>query len=513
MTMEALSNKPAPTRHDLEQAAVEFFDRMAKDVDQPRQLSIDHFDEDIEFNVEESRRRMAEIDQQLVRSEFDGVILRRATELIASVGNEFGELPLDLRRVALQLTARAERAQLDRLIHLLKKPASSFHSTDELFQVHRLQEHPTLSVFQPIVTGVTLNQAIAGHVEWMTSRGLGHSQLEEFARVMRWMLEQVGEDRLLASISKEQLRGFRDDICRLTTKMQGKSSSFQQRLTKDPERRIKSDTAIRYWNYAKTLFSHATEEGLIPSDPAAGLNIARRKGEQKRTPEPFSQGELQHLFVTPLFAGCHSVHRPRQPGDCHRRDGRWWSVVLLMHTGLRAGELAQLVPEDFDFSDPIPHLKVRLEDGSGKRVKTTKNDASVRDIPILPQLIKLGLREFVNARAKAKTARVFVEFRLGEGRSSDGMTKFWTPYLRAFGLWKEGRATHVWRHTVAANLRSHGVADEDIGALFGHSPQTVTGGYGGAHPLSRKLKTVKQLDYGFDVVAALGGPYQKALHG
>ncbi len=62
-------------------------------------------------------------------------------------------------------------------------------------------------------------------------------------------------------------------------------------------------------------------------------------------------------------------------------------------------------------------------------------------------------------------------------------------------------------------LRGNEVPEEDIAAFVGHSRGTVTEGYGGSYPLARKLKTVKQLEYGFDVVGSLGGAYSRTLHG
>jgi integrase len=150
-------------------------------------------------------------------------------------------------------------------------------------------------------------------------------------------------------------------------------------------------------------------------------------------------------------------------------------------------------------------------DGDGKFEKTTKNEASIRDIPLAPVLIALGLEQFV--RNRAKLDRLFIEFRFGSaGRKSDGATKFWLRYLKKFGLWKPGRSTHVWRHTVAAFLRSNGVSDEDIGAFIGHSGKTVTSGYGGPQPLARKALTLSKLNYGFDILDVLGGTFVKTKH-
>ena len=129
-------------------------------------------------------------------------------------------------------------------------------------------------------------------------------------------------------------------------------------------------------------------------------------------------------------------------------------------------------------------------------------------------MIDLGLREFVEERAKLQLkGRVFREFRLGSGdRLSDGMTKFWIRTLQKWGLHAPGRATHVMRHTFVAALRKNGVLEEEIGALVGHAPRSITGSYGGAFPLSRTLDALRRLDYDFDALAALGGPYASSVH-
>lgn len=187
---------------------------------------------------------------------------------------------------------------------------------------------------------------------------------------------------------------------------------------------------------------------------------------------------------------------------------------MLLYSGLRAGEFSQLLPSDFVFEADIPHLKVQTDDAAGVKTKSAKSTSSIRDVPLHPDLLRLGLREIVERRAKLKPhERVFREFRLGaDGRNSDGMTKFWGSYLKRIGLWKPGRSTHVFRHSFAACLRANEVGEDEIGALLGHAPQSVTGGYGGAFPLPRKRKALQSLDYSFDVTNALGGDYVETLH-
>jgi len=109
--------------------------------------------------------------------------------------------------------------------------------------------------------------------------------------------------------------------------------------------------------------------------------------------------------------------------------------------------------------------------------------------------------------------RLLYEIGLGGSRMSNGMTKFWQPYLEKFGLYTHGRATHVFRHTVANRLRDHAQChNEDIGAILGHSDTNTTAGYGGVQGLKRQLATLEKLDFGFDVLEALGGKYDPKRH-
>jgi integrase len=294
------------------------------------------------------------------------------------------------------------------------------------------------------------------------------------------MKDNFGAQRLVSTLRHRDLLKFRNDIQRVDRTLRGRAVPFRDRLTDDPKKQIKSATYFRYWHMAAAFCAWFRSEEHSTIDPALAIKIEKKHGETKNTPESFSKEELIKLFGTPLYAGHLSYRRFRQPGSWQARAGHWWAPVLLLYTGLRAGELSQLRHEDFVFDDEIPHLKVRQEDASGQKVKSTKSKASVRDLPLHPNLLKLGLRQFVDGRRKQYPKdRVFREFRLGnDGRISDGMTRFWRDYLMHFGLWKTGRGTHVFRHTVAGCLRENGVTDEQIGSFLGHEGKPVTSGYG-----------------------------------
>jgi integrase len=508
--VEKLFFMTSPSRADLEQAAIQFFGTLADDLHQPRDFDLERIDQEVAFNVEHSRDRVQALDDQLISNVFDASVRHRAAELVRQTGSDFEELSEDLKLFVVQLIARAEREQMEMLIHLLERPAVEYTPGDRLFSQPSVSVLPinraqTIRARAPAGSGPTLGRAIQLYLAGKEDRGIGNSQIDEISRALRWLRERVGDNFLIADITKATMRSFRDDLQRLDVTLRGKSVSFEARLTSNAANQIGSMTALRYWKSVQAFFAWTVSEGHAEDDPAGGLKLERRMGEVRRSPEAFTPAELQRLFQTPLFAGHLSANRLSTPGPNRHRGGQWWSGLLLLFTGLRAGECSQLLPADFVFDADIPYLKVRQEDETGSAVKSVKNTASVRDVPLSPVLLNLGLRQFVEGRAKHHPKRrVFFEFRLGSrGRTSDGMTKFWGDYLRKVGLWKPGRATHVWRHTVVACLRANGVAEEDIAAFVGHTGQSVTSTYGGAYPLSRKAQTMKKLYYGFDVAASV----------
>jgi integrase len=516
--MQRLAEVPTLTRADLERAAVAFFEELSDEIDQPRQFDPERFDQEVVFNVDASRSRAGELADQLKENLFDQKVQTAAHQIASRAGASLHGLPERQRLIASQLAARAEKVQMDLLVHMLEHPAVPFEPEDRLFSAP-IDSPAQAPVIMPMSaerpTGPRLSEVVVQHVHRKKARGLSQSQIDEVTRALLWLQERFGRDRDITSIEKRELATFRDDLGRLDVTLRGRGANFEDRLTNNPAEQIKSVTALRYWRSIQAFFAWAAAEGFAGQDPSSGLMMELRKGEVKRSPEPFSTKEIRQFLETPLYAGYESPKRLLKPGHCRRRTGQWWAGVLMMFTGLRAGELSQLLPTDFNFAADVPHLRVQEEDEKGEKVKSAKTASSVRDVPLSPVILALGLRHFVEGRAKLHpNERVFREFRLGtRGRVSDGMSKFWSRYLKAFGLWKPGRATHVWRHTVIALLRANDVSVEDIAALVGHSGGTVTSRYGGEYPLVRRAKTLARLDFGFDVLSALGGPFDGKRHG
>ncbi len=507
-----------PTRKHVELAASLFFNRLMGIVDSPRNFLPENIDDEISFNIVESKRRIAEIDEQLLFNKFDGMVKYNTRELLSEVQLKLGQLDSSLTILATRLAAKAEREQMRYHIHQLLEPEKQFFVEDNIFLGAANIAPLSASTEIPINTTqgtMSLTELIDLHVTSIKDQGNGQSNLAEFRRVSRWLVEEVGGNSTISSIQTQQLREFRDKLRRRNKTRQGVSGTLSSHLTDDRENQILSTTARRYWAYIQAMFRVAVSEGHLATDPAASLQVKIRKDEETEAKEPLSPEEVHKYFHTPLFAGYQSKTRRFEAGNCMVRDAHWWSGVIPVFTGMRASELAQLLPEDFKFDVKIPHILVREEDESGKKTKTTKTKSSNRAIPIAAELLELGIQQFVKQQSGLfPTQRIFRTFPLGTGgKKSAGMSKFWIRYFTKFGLHKPGRGTHIWRHTVIYRLRSVGVAEEDIRYLVGHSSGSQTSAYGAGPVLERiQEKCLKSLDYGFNVVETLGGAYDAKQH-
>jgi integrase len=387
-----LRAKDRPSRADLEQAARLYFEQLQKRIDVQRPFEDETLGQEIDWNLEETRERVRDLDNQLRTNRFGPGVRANAVEMLQSLSLTIPQLSEDLQRLSMQLAARAEREQMRYLEHQLSVPNSSFDPEDDAFHSRSSAVEGSVGLSEPQRQSCTLRENIDQYIRAKERRGLGQSQLDEIGRALNWLVEEIGRETPLAQIRKDQLRHFRDNLQLIDVTLRGREQPFRQRLTNIEANQIRSVTSSRYWRSVAAFFAWATAEGLINQNPAAGLRIEPRKGETKNSPEPFSEGELRKLFATPLYAGYKSPKRKSEAGNLRRRDGHWWSGILPLFTGLRAGELSQLLPSDFAFEAPIPHLKIREENGSGERTKRAKTAASIRDVPLVPMLLDLAFK-------------------------------------------------------------------------------------------------------------------------
>jgi integrase len=176
-----------------------------------------------------------------------------------------------------------------------------------------------------------------------------------------------------------------------------------------------------YYAVLRNLFRHAHKRmRVIPSDPTEGLSIA---GASKAggTRGPFMVEELNELFKLPVFAGCASPALPNVAGMHLLNDHRFWAPLLMLFSGARPSEIAQLAVSDVKLGTAKPYISILTEfdpkDSLDKEfVVAAKTANARRNVPIHPQLIRLGFGQYVESLRDKGERRLFPEWKLSSDR-------------------------------------------------------------------------------------------------
>ena len=234
------------------------------------------------------------------------------------------------------------------------------------------------------------------------------------------------------------------------------------------------------------LFDWAINHGFTDLNPASGMTIRnpKRANEERKA---FSDNDLSKLFGSREYA--HSEHRhPYQ----------FWVPLIALHFGARLNEICQLHLCDFLEDDGVKVIRIS-EEGGKKRLKTK---AARRLIPLHPELVRLGLLEFVTSLRQQGEIRLFpelIERRDGYGQAA---SKWFASYCTRCGVDEPGKVFHSFRHTVIDRLKQSDVSKEKIAALVGHEDDSVTFGRYGKDFNSRILHSVV-VALKYDVVSGI----------
>lgn len=158
------------------------------------------------------------------------------------------------------------------------------------------------------------------------------------------------------------------------------------------------NTINRNLTFVSDVIKRARSEGHEISNgiDLTGLKPRRNKRTRDERP-PFTFEDVQNIFRNPLWTGCRSQVRRREPGNRLIRDGRYWVPLIGALSGARREEISALSAMDIVQVKDTWCFHFRENENRG-----LKNLQSERFVPIHSQLIELGLLEFAEKRKKLK---------------------------------------------------------------------------------------------------------------
>ena len=242
-----------------------------------------------------------------------------------------------------------------------------------------------------------------------------------------------------------------------------------------PERGTTSKTARDRMNWVKSVLKYAQQDlGWLSRNPWEGIEIAFKTRHKRR---PWSSDELGHLLAQPLFTR-YELPTNRKAGG----SAAYWIPLLGLFSGARVSELAQLLVSDFKKYGGI-HVMSISDESPDQQVKTA---AAVRQVPLHPELIRLGLLDYIADTQAAGHKSLWPTLKPRKNKAG-GFFSAWFGEYRAslgFGTYPD---FHCLRHTVRSQLAEAGISEQTIDTLIGHEVKGSTGATVYTHRSAKSL--------------------------
>ena len=216
------------------------------------------------------------------------------------------------------------------------------------------------------------------------------------------------------------------------------------------------------------FFSYLEQKGFWHGRYGAALFSTVKPSKAKKPRHVFSNDELKILYAG---AGIETFRKARFPLYA-------WGSILLLFTGARPAEVSQLQYQDVA-QDENGTWYLRLmpndegeegivDDDEQDTQKQFKTAASIRSIPLHPQVIQLGFLSFIQRFQSGQ--KLFPEaFRHEQKVSREIGDWFNGRLLKNAELKKKGVVLYSLRHTVINRFKADATMDHYACAYTGHS--------------------------------------------
>lgn len=203
---------------------------------------------------------------------------------------------------------------------------------------------------------------------------------------------------------------------------------------------------------------------------------------------------------------------------------KFWLPLMALFSGARLEEIGQLYLADFKIIDDVKcfELTSEIEDEEGnlKHVKSLKNIASKRVVPIHDELLKLGLWKYVQELKSKGRTRLFEELTQSgaDERYTTAFSKWFNRHLKTDlnieGDAKNGvKVFYSFRHTFINYCVQHGIEDKYFERIVGHKlegNEVTYKHYAKAmSPKILKTEVLDKVDYGIDLACLRDNPFAR----
>jgi integrase len=227
-------------------------------------------------------------------------------------------------------------------------------------------------------------------------------------------------DKAVRDVTRDDIKRYRDILDQLPDRFEARFKTKDMRLAieNNAQRKVPypfigpTTVDLKWLGPVNRLLQWLVLEEKIEKNPVDGIRSAQEAGEAANTKRlPLKPDQISKIFAITSAASS--------------KTALYWIPLLMMATGARPNELAQLRTDDLHMNfNGRPHLNVLclLDDddqaaeaavkaeakNDPRRVKTA---AGRRMIPLHPTLIKAGIIQFIEGRHNGSAKQLFRELR------------------------------------------------------------------------------------------------------
>jgi integrase len=243
-------------------------------------------------------------------------------------------------------------------------------------------------------------------------------------------------------------------------------------------------TKIKRFAAVTNLFKFGWRNDHIEQNPFDRVQLEKPKRARAAKRPEWTLDQLRTWFNSPIYT---AGHRPKSG------EAAFWMVPLALFHGARLGELCQLDRSDLVQRDGVWCLMIRpSEDDQDGPGKDTKNEDSIRTVPLHRRVIEAGFLDYAHTLGGSK---LFPKVRPdSRGRWSGRVSNWFGEYRKRLGIGERWIDFHAFRATWKTAARGVKLPEDLHDAITGHANGSVGRTYGGI-PIAQLKAAVDQVDF------------------
>lgn len=348
--------------------------------------------------------------------------------------------------------------------------------------------------------------------DYIKAKAPGEDWAEKLRGKAKLFEEYLGRRRAITEITRKDIKGFAALLRRTPSRATLWFPGVPFVATADANERRPQPYPVldaktineTYLAVLRALLGYAYADlEVLQFNPAADIKIEGGKGRLRRRKQ-FDIDELNAFFRLPVFAGCRSPKLPNTPGDHRIDDHRFWVPLLMLFTGARPSELAQLAVTDVKLNRANPYIGILTEfdedDPDDKPWVTAFKTANARrEVPIHPTIIDLGFTAYVE-RARQNGERLFPLWkpaktkrkRYSQARWIRNINELYIPEITQ----RVPKPTfYALKHTFKTRMAVEKIPPQFQNQILGHAHVGMDTSYLDTMPIDEVAEELKKLNY------------------